>query len=237
MNRRSRLVPSCSGIQGRLILEIARTVPRFKKQNDRGSLSVSPSTRIRRMLAPLLYGALFVTLASYLIIRVSSRVTRLPYPPGPPPSFIVGNLKDLPKENVWLRYAELARKYGEPPSLSCGLETHSRVGAPGDIVHLRAMSQHIIVLNSLRATQALLVHKAQKYCSRPRIPMSELMGWDNTGMMGVAGPRWRAARRVLQKYLNKSAVVQYYPMIESKARLCARSIIEKPDLLFDEVRL
>jgi cytochrome P450 len=67
--------------------------------------------------------------------------------------------------------------------------------------------------------------------------MSELIGWDSTGMLGVAGPRWRATRKVLQRFLNKTAVVQYYPMIESNARVCARSIIENPDSLFGEIRL
>jgi hypothetical protein len=36
----------------------------------------------------------------------------LPYPPGPRPLPIIGNLLDIPMESSWLAYSQLAKKYG-----------------------------------------------------------------------------------------------------------------------------
>jgi hypothetical protein len=42
----------------------------------------------------------------------------LPYPPGPRPLPIIGNLLDIPKEFSWLAYTRIAEKYGTPFALS-----------------------------------------------------------------------------------------------------------------------
>lgn len=37
----------------------------------------------------------------------------LPFPPGPQPRLLVGNLRDLPKGgNEWIEYENLSKKYG-----------------------------------------------------------------------------------------------------------------------------
>ena len=36
----------------------------------------------------------------------------VPYPPGPRPLPIIGNLLDIPMESSWLTYSQLAKKYG-----------------------------------------------------------------------------------------------------------------------------
>lgn len=36
----------------------------------------------------------------------------LPLPPGPPTLPLIGNLLDMPKEQPWLHYNALTRKYG-----------------------------------------------------------------------------------------------------------------------------
>jgi len=35
------------------------------------------------------------------------------FPPGPPPTPVVGNLFQMPKEQPWLKYAEWGEQYGE----------------------------------------------------------------------------------------------------------------------------
>jgi hypothetical protein len=52
---------------------------------------------------------------SFLSMLCVYRKTRLSaaLPPGPPPSPVVGNIFQLPKEHPWLKYAEWAKQYGE----------------------------------------------------------------------------------------------------------------------------
>jgi hypothetical protein len=49
-------------------------------------------------------------LATLWSIRENRRRGELPYPPGPRPLPIIGNLLDIPKEFSWLAYTRLYRK-------------------------------------------------------------------------------------------------------------------------------
>lgn len=57
-------------------------------------------------------------LAVLWAIREHRRRGGLPYPPGPRPLPIIGNLLDIPKEFSWLAYTRLSEKYGT--TLFCG---------------------------------------------------------------------------------------------------------------------
>lgn len=58
---------------------------------------------------------LFLTFAPLAALRTFRRLqhnsSRLPYPPGPPPRFILGNLFDLPKARTHLILAEWSKRY------------------------------------------------------------------------------------------------------------------------------
>jgi hypothetical protein len=58
------------------------------------------------ILAALLFLALIRAIHDYL------RRGGLPYPPGPRPLPIVGNILDIPKDFSWLTYAQFSKKYG-----------------------------------------------------------------------------------------------------------------------------
>lgn len=68
-------------------------------------MSISPSVVL------LLLGLIFVVLKRTFGAR-SGNPQRLPYPPGPKPKPIVGNLFDVPKETAWLTYTEWGKQYG-----------------------------------------------------------------------------------------------------------------------------
>jgi hypothetical protein len=58
---------------------------------------------------------LFALISLFLVllsIRDNRRRRGLPYPPGPRPLPLVGNLLDVPNKFSWLTYTELSRKYG-----------------------------------------------------------------------------------------------------------------------------
>ena len=52
------------------------------------------------------------SIAAFLAIRDYQRRQGLPYPPGPRPLPLVGNLFDIPKEFSWLTYSRFSKKYG-----------------------------------------------------------------------------------------------------------------------------
>jgi len=52
------------------------------------------------------------SLAAFLAIRDYQRRQGLPYPPGPRPLPLIGNLIDIPREFFWLTYTQLSKKYG-----------------------------------------------------------------------------------------------------------------------------
>jgi hypothetical protein len=58
---------------------------------------------------------LFILLICFFVIQtIHSRRRRrgLPYPPGPRPLPLIGNLLDIPKDFTWLSYTEFSKKYG-----------------------------------------------------------------------------------------------------------------------------
>ena len=58
---------------------------------------------------------LVISIAAFIAIRDYQTRRGLPYPPGPRPLPLIGNLLDIPKESSWLAYTQLSRKHGMIP--------------------------------------------------------------------------------------------------------------------------
>ena len=106
-------------------------------------------------------------------IRDYRRRRGLPYPPGPRPLPIIGNLLDIPKESSWLAYAKFAKKYGRPFALVSAL---LKIGLTGDVLSFHVFGQVIVVLNSLKATKDLFEKSGEIYSDRPVIPFHAMCG-------------------------------------------------------------
>lgn len=63
-------------------------------------------------MSPLDILVLVTSIAAFFAIRDYQRRRGLPYPPGPRPFPLIGNLLDIPKEFSWLAYTQLAKKHG-----------------------------------------------------------------------------------------------------------------------------
>lgn len=123
---------------------------------------------------------LAISLFFYLLslIRDNRRRGGLPYPPGPPPWPIIGNILDIPKDAPWVAYVNMSRKYG----------THNIIGdtcSPSpllkltpafqdDVICLRVFSDVVVVLNSFSALKNLLEKRGHTYSERPPLPIAEM---------------------------------------------------------------
>ncbi|KAH9973773.1 cytochrome P450 [Lactifluus volemus] len=122
----------------------------------------------------------------------------LPYPPGPRPLPIIGNLLDIPKEFSWLAYTRLSEKYGP------------------------------YCMNTFEATQDLLEKRGDICSDRPDIPFVEMTGWQWLVPVAKYGEPYRLARKLFSRGLRSGAVAQYHPMQQSKARILLTRLLENP---------
>ena len=98
---------------------------------------------------------IFFLIASYLITKLLSRVSRSPYklPPGPKPLPLIGNLFDLPKDHDWVHWAKHRDVYGPISSVT-------------------VFNQTIIILNDLQAALDLFERRSNVYSNRPILTFS-----------------------------------------------------------------
>lgn len=86
----------------------------------------------------------------------SSSTRRTREPPGPKGLPILGNIFDIPTTSQWHVFNDWRRKYGE-------------------VIGLRALGNRMIVLNSRKAAETLLVERGTPYSGRPALTlMNEL---------------------------------------------------------------
>jgi hypothetical protein len=116
------------------------------------------------------------SLAAFFVIRDYQRRRGLPYPPGPRPLPLIGNVLDIPKEFSWLSYTQLSKKHGMIYSAVKGL-LMERI--TGDVLSFHVFGKVIVVLNSLKANKDLLERRGDIYSDRPMIPIFEMYVFSN----------------------------------------------------------
>jgi Cytochrome P450 len=104
--------------------------------------------------SPLLLGCSLVIagIIHYLYRQYSTSRSKLPYPPGPRPLPLLGNALDLPTSHEYETYRRWGKEFG-------------------DVVHVSALGQHIVIINSLKAANELLEQRSAIYSGRPYLPM------------------------------------------------------------------
>lgn len=64
------------------------------------------------MSSQLYTGLAFIVLAIWYAKSRDSKRLQPPFPPGPKPHFLFGNVSDFPFEKPWLTYNEWKKQYG-----------------------------------------------------------------------------------------------------------------------------
>ncbi|KAF9805377.1 hypothetical protein IEO21_09064 [Rhodonia placenta] len=157
-------------------------------------------------------------LSCFFCIRWSQRKQKL-YPPGPTPIPFIGNFHQMPIDTQPETFTKWAHTYGE-------------------IVYVHLFNKTFVFLNSLRATQDLMVKKGTIYSDRPRFVM-----WDDvynlkpvTTSLKMNGD-WREHRRWMQSALETDkALLGLHPLIRSSVDKLLVKLLNSPDAFFTHVR-
>ncbi|KAJ3762602.1 hypothetical protein EV360DRAFT_79140 [Lentinula raphanica] len=94
-----------------------------------------------------------------IVIFNGFRNLPLPLPSGPKGYPIIKNAFDIPSKHAWLKYHEWSKQFGS------------------DVLHLSAMGQSIVVLNSARSIHDLLESRSAIYSDRPWTAMINEYSW------------------------------------------------------------
>jgi hypothetical protein len=117
---------------------------------------------------------LVFTLAVFSAIYDYQRRRGLPYPPGPRPLPLIGNLLDIPKEFSWLTYSQLSNKHGTICFSAGEPLTEGITALAGDILSFRVFGRVIVVLNSVKGSKDLLERRADIYSDRPVLQSTKM---------------------------------------------------------------
>ncbi|KAL0569129.1 hypothetical protein V5O48_012842 [Marasmius crinis-equi] len=160
--------------------------------------------------------ALAATILHFLTGR---RPAKPPYPPGPPPRLLTGNLYDVPKSKPWKTYHEWSKAYGS------------------GLVHYQVNSKHTVIINSKELSDRMLEKRSRIYSDRPYIPMVDLLGWApiNAGFMGYTDT-WRKHRRLYQQGFRPDASRNYNSIQSTKTAEFITNLREDPANFLAHIR-
>ncbi|EIM86329.1 cytochrome P450 [Stereum hirsutum FP-91666 SS1] len=167
---------------------------------------------------------LLVTLAflSLLVIRTFFRrqynSSGLPYPPGPPPTFIFGNLFDVPKKRAPFAFAEWSKRYNS------------------EIVSFHIPGSHTIIINSAKVAKVIFEQRSSIYSDRQHHEMLYLTGWDLNFAFMRYGPSWRAHRRIVHQYFRSDAMEKFYPLLVCRNNQLLQNLLRDPENVVDQLK-
>ncbi|KAJ3928523.1 MAG: cytochrome P450 [Lentinula lateritia] len=168
------------------------------------------------LIHKIVFGAGFFLLLVIIVVR--NRAHRLPLPPGPKGYPLIGNALSLPSERPWLTYCQWSKRFG-------------------DVIHLSALGQSIIILNSARSIYDLLERRSALYSDRPSTVMAgELVGYGDSPAFISNGPRHRTFRRLFSEVLIPRRVEEWRPLQEQKIQILVRGLTEAPTAFRAHIR-
>ncbi|THU82960.1 cytochrome P450 [Dendrothele bispora CBS 962.96] len=155
---------------------------------------------------------ILAALAVYCVVRVVSRRSSLPLPPGPRRLPIIGNLLDMPLSKEWETFSKWGKEYG-------------------DIVSVTVLGQTIVVLNSAKPAIDMLDRSSAIYSDRPVIPMGgELVGWKNSLSLLPYADRFKRYRRLAKQLFGSTKTMEaFHPVEESETHRFLKRLLAHPD--------
>ncbi|KAG8932906.1 hypothetical protein FRC00_013903 [Tulasnella sp. 408] len=154
-----------------------------------------------------------------LLHRYLTSRPSFPYPPGPRPLPIIGNLLEMPTSRFALAWGKFGEKYGT-------------------LTFLNVAGQPFLILNSLEAAKELLETRGSTYVDRPRFVMAnELVGLSYITPFSRAGPIWKKQRTLLKHALSAQVIKRdYTAQFEKKGKQFIEALLDRPDDFLKEMK-
>ncbi|KAF9013081.1 cytochrome P450 [Cyathus striatus] len=160
---------------------------------------------------------LFVLLSASTYAFWKHAKKALPLPPGPRKLPLIENLLDMPNDRVWLTFARWSKEYNS------------------DIIHVGALGNNVIILNSMEAVNDLLEKRSSIYSSRKQLTMlHELMGYKFNFSFGSYDGLWRAQRKIVTQTISPSDPGRFHPQqLRATHELLRRLLTTSKDIIKD----
>ncbi|KAF9265265.1 cytochrome P450 [Marasmius fiardii PR-910] len=162
---------------------------------------------------------LLIACSTLAFIYSTSRRGSAPLPPTPPGQWFLGNVKQIPARQPWLQFTAWRQIYG-------------------DVVHLKLINKHLIILNGKKAVLDLLDGRSNIYSQRPRVVLlDEVLDFsDDVFRVNVDDPHFKAHRRMMHSGLGPRAVREYQPLQIQETNIMLRSLADDPDRFIVHIR-
>ncbi|PPQ94346.1 hypothetical protein CVT25_000403 [Psilocybe cyanescens] len=120
----------------------------------------------------------YIVLAIWTIKKLAnllvSNAKRAPYPPGPKPLPLIGNMLDIPPNRYAQAYADWGKKYNSQYQFEVGVYNYLAKIAPGPVLHAEVLGNHLLIINKREDAIELLEQRAKIYSDRPTMPILKL---------------------------------------------------------------
>lgn len=159
-----------------------------------------------------------VGLVTVYLYLANKRGPGLPKPPGPKPLPLLGNVFNLPTQQLWLTATDWSKIYGK-------------------VTYAHVLGQGLVFLNTVEACTDLLDKRGMIYSDKPRLVMcGELCGCENMVAFTRYGDQMRRQRKLMQRALGSTTIPKYYSLLEMETPWFLKRLLENPSDYLSQIK-